>query len=407
LDEPLGPRARWLITGGCLIVVVGTGVLDRATGPHLSFAAFYLLPVAISAWWAGFAPGVLLALAGTLAWGIVDVADSTAAASGVTIWNGVTRFGTLALVASLASRLHAGVVRERRLARTDPLTGAANGRHFYEAVATAADRARELGRPLSLAYLDLDDFKQVNDRLGHAAGDEVLVRVSATIRTEAGPASLLARLGGDEFALLLPDAAPEAVKTRLTAIHQRVTAELAGRGWPVGLSIGAVTFPRPALDVDRMVQRADALMYSAKHKGKGRVEHVVAGNNAEPGSAERRALAQVVSVWTVRVREESEAGTGGEYATIRDITSECVRLSVSRKFPNGTLLIIEPMAADARALLARVTGADEERGGWAHRCSLAARLDEDDLRRWLDARQPVPQSPVLNGSVLGSVMARV
>jgi diguanylate cyclase (GGDEF)-like protein len=403
LDDALGPKARLQVTLACLALVAGTAVLDRSTGPHLSFAAFYLLPVAICAWWAGFAPGILVTTAGAFAWCAVELAEGSGVPPAATAWNGVTRFGTLCLVASLAARLHARVVRERRLARTDPLTGAANGRHFYEAVAAAADRARQAGRPLSLAYLDLDDFKLVNDRLGHAAGDEVLVHVAETVRAEVGAAGLLARLGGDEFALLLPDAGADVATALLNGVHRRVSEALAKREWPVGVSIGAVTFSRPPGDVDRMVQRADAQMYAAKRNGKGRVEHAVAGDGSDPGSAERRALAQVVSVWTVRVRQEGEASSGEEFATVRDITTDGVRLSVGRRFPAGTLLIVEPLAANARALLARVTGADQERGGWIHRCTLAARLDADDLRAWQAARQPA--APTTRASALAGKLA--
>src|SRR5205823_5425701 len=120
-------------------------------------------------------------------------------------WNGVTRFATLALASSLVARLHSGILRERLLARTDPLTGAANARTFYEAVAVEAGRACRAARPLTLAYLDLDNFKQLNDRLGHAAGDAALVHVVQATRLNLRPADLLARLGGDEFALLLPE----------------------------------------------------------------------------------------------------------------------------------------------------------------------------------------------------------
>lgn len=392
-DRALGPLRRAAITVACLGLVAGTAVLDYRTGPYLSFAAVYLLPVAVCAWWAGFSGGALVALASTVAWCAVDLADHPAAPPAAAVWNGVTRFGILVLVASLAARLHAGILRERRLARTDALTGAANGRHFYEAVAATADQARLTREPLTLAYLDLDDFKQVNDRLGHAAGDAVLTYVAETIRSEVGTAGLLARLGGDEFALLLPAAGAEAAGALLNRLHKRVTAGMKEKGWPVGLSVGAVTFPRPGEDVDRMVQRADALMYGAKRNGKGRVEHAVAGEVAEREAAERRAT--VLSVWTARVRAEGDAGDGGEFATVRDITADGLGLFVGRRYPAGAVLVIEPLSNAARTLLGRVTGADEERGGWVHRCTLAARLDDDDLRRWRAAGQSAAQVGLL------------
>src|SRR5262249_5901959 len=146
--------------------------------------------------------------------------------------------GTLALTTSLVSRLHAGILRERLLARTDPLTGAANGRTFYEAVAAEAERARRADRPLTLAYLDLDDFKQLNDRLGHAAGDAALLRVVQTVQAHLRGSDLLARLGGDEFALLLPETEAEGAAALLVRVQRLVAEEMVRQGLPVTLSIG-------------------------------------------------------------------------------------------------------------------------------------------------------------------------
>ena len=184
-------------------------VLDAGTNSRLSLSLFYLIPVAACAWWDGFAPGVLLSLAGSVSWQAVDCIEGPSAPPAAQLWNVVIRFGTLALISSLVSRVHAGVRRERRLARTDPLTGAANGRTFYEAAQTEAGRAGRTSQPLTLAYFDLDHFKPLNDRLGHAAGDEALRCVVATVQIHLRASDLLARMGGDEFALLLPETGAE------------------------------------------------------------------------------------------------------------------------------------------------------------------------------------------------------
>jgi diguanylate cyclase (GGDEF)-like protein len=391
--KPLGPPQQVRLTAGCLAAVAVIALFDWWTGPQFSFGVFYLLPAAACAWWGGFSPGILLATAGAVGWCAVDLAESPSTPPTAIVWNGVTRFGTLALVASLAARVHAGVLRERRLARTDPLTGAANGRHFYEAVTAASDRARQSGEPLTLAYLDLDDFKQVNDHLGHATGDAVLSGLAGVIRAELGGSGLLARLGGDEFALLLPGVGPADAAQLLSRVSRQVAAEATARGWPVGVSIGAATFRRPGPDVDRMIQQADALMYAAKRAGKGRVEHAV----VEPGSellgateGERRATARELSVYTARVRPTGADRDGGEYATVRDVTTEAVGIYMERQFPPETLLLVEPLAAGLRTLLARVVRSDSEPGGWVHRCVLPERLGEEDLRAWGGIPGPVP-----------------
>src|SRR5262249_59315277 len=108
---------------------------------------------------------------------------------------------------------------------------------------------------------DLDNFKQLNDRHGHAAGDEALRRVVEAVGLHLSGPGLLARLGGDEFALLLPGRAPEAAAELLRRLHGLLAREMARRASPLTLSVGAATFLRPSWDVDHMLRRVDALMY--------------------------------------------------------------------------------------------------------------------------------------------------
>lgn len=387
----LGRRELLTVVGGVLLVGV-IALLDYVTGPHLSFTMFYLIPVAVCAWWGGFAHAILISLAGSLTWSVVDAFENPLLFPTAGVWNGVTHFCTLVLISSLVARLRAGILRERRLARTDPLTGAANGRTFYEAVAAEAERARRQMRPLTLAYLDLDNFKQLNDRLGHAAGDEALLQVVHTLRAHLRTADLLARLGGDEFGLLLPDTESEGAVALLERLQQLVAAEMVRRDLQVTLSVGAITFDRPLLDVDVMVQQVDALMYRAKTRGKGRVEHAAIQTDdesprGEKAGPERRATARVLCNNEARVRTEGAPEDQEAFATVRNISAEGVRLYLDRAFSQGTVVIVEPLSPGARTLLARVLYANQEGGGWAHGCSLSARLSEQELRAWL-----VPQS---------------
>ena len=208
-----GFRGAALVTASLLVVTL-IALLDAATESHLSFSLFYLIPAAACAWWGGFAPGVLLSLAGSVAWHLVDYLEDPTVPPTARLWNGLVRFCFLALASSLVSKLHAGVQRERRLARTDPLTGAANGRTFYETAQAEASRAGRTLSPLTLAYFDLDNFKPLNDRLGHSVGDAALRFVVETTQLHLRNSDLLARLGGDEFALLLPETGAEGAQRR-------------------------------------------------------------------------------------------------------------------------------------------------------------------------------------------------
>ncbi len=384
---------RAALAGVGLVFIALIALLDYRTGPYLSLSILYLIPVAACSWWGGFAHGTLLALGGSVAWYWVDSLENPLMPPPVGVWNGVTRFGTLVLAASLVSRLHAGVLRERRLARTDPLTGAANGRTFYEAAAAEADRARRTGRPLTLAYFDLDNFKQLNDRFGHSAGDEALLLVVETIRTNVRALDVLARLGGDEFALLLPETDTEGAVTLLRRLQRLVSGQMAAKGWPVTLSIGAVTFLRPAWDVDVMVRRVDEMMYGAKRKGKDRIEHTVVQDPQSASSGggsgvERRATARLVCNSPANVR--AEEGGREVFATVRDISAGGVGLILSESFPPGAVLVVEPMMPSAQTLLARVVYSCPAEGGWLHGCELSTRLDDARLHGWAESQSEQP-----------------
>jgi diguanylate cyclase (GGDEF)-like protein len=392
----LGGLRGALVAAGALLVVGLIALLDGATSSRLSFGLFYLVPVAACAWRCGFSYGVLLALAGAASWLAVDLCADPAFPPTAAVWNGVVRFGFMALTANLVARLRVGILRERRLARTDALTGAANGRTFYEATAVEAERALRAGRPLTLAYFDLDNFKQLNDRLGHAVGDAALICVVQTLHAHLRAADLLARLGGDEFAVLLPDAAADGAAALLARLQELLNQEMARRGWPVTLSVGAVTFLRPAWDVDRMVRRVDALMYGVKRQGKGRVAHAIVPEAQGPDETkhfvERRATARVLCDSAAVVRRLGQGGEPTEFAAVRDLSIGGIGLHLDKRVPEGTLLTVEPVAPGAKTLLVRVVHATPDGAGWRHGCEMSTRLNENELGSWLGGRlQRVPE----------------
>jgi diguanylate cyclase (GGDEF)-like protein len=397
---PFADGWRGVLLGALgLALVGGIALFDHWTGPELSFGVFYFLPIAAVAWWGGFAHGLLLSLAAAAAWHAVDSLDGSALSPAVRTWNDLIRFGVFVISSSLLTRLRVAILRERLLARTDPLTGAANARTFYEALGAEARWSREVGRPLTLAYLDLDNFKQLNDRLGHSAGDLALRHLALAVRRGIRAEDILARLGGDEFALLLPETDSATAVQVLTRIHRLLAQEMAGQGWAVTASVGAATFRSPPVDVDRMLRRADALMYTVKRRGKNRVEHEEAESDEEAGSAksgadrrtaERRPSGREARIWS------EELGGGGELpATVRDISAGGVGLSLSHHLAPGSLVMIEPAdGPGGKALLARVIRSVAEEGGWFHGCLLYTQLKEDELDDWCGGqpREPSPHA---------------
>ena len=170
---------------------------------------------------------------------------------------------------------HEAIQREMmRQARTDPLTGLLNRRAFREEVLRHTERADREGVPSTLMFVDLDHFKSVNDRLGHEAGDRVLIRTATILRETVRPSDLVARLGGDEFAVWLGGAdhmtaaeRAEALRTRLPDALDEITGGVPPR---ITLSMGIATRQVGAdEDIDGLVRRADEAMYEAKRNGRG------------------------------------------------------------------------------------------------------------------------------------------
>jgi diguanylate cyclase (GGDEF)-like protein len=166
------------------------------------------------------------------------------------------------------SRLKALLAKEHELARIDPLTTVPNRRAFYEALDKERVRSVRYRRPFTIAYIDLDNFKRVNDSLGHAVGDELLVHVAAGLRSNLRASDFVGRLGGDEFAALLPETDATAAKLVLCKLRLRLLEEMKAHSWQVTFSIGAATFLDPPDSLDVIVRVADETMYAIKTHGK-------------------------------------------------------------------------------------------------------------------------------------------
>jgi diguanylate cyclase (GGDEF)-like protein/putative nucleotidyltransferase with HDIG domain len=158
-------------------------------------------------------------------------------------------------------------LKAMRLALTDPLTGLGNHRHFHERLQRDLDEAQERGVPLTLCLLDIDNFKQINDRFGHPVGDRVLAQVAARLR-QGGEAF---RLGGDEFALLLPRRDEHEGFSIAKSIIERVADATCEHGGHVSISAGIATYPQHGVERSELVRVADSALYLAKEHGKNRV----------------------------------------------------------------------------------------------------------------------------------------
>lgn len=263
-----------IILAMCLMVSIG--LLDYVTGNELSISVFYLLPVIMVTW---FIPGKtvswLTSILSATTWLFADVISSRTHSAGlVDYWNALVRFGFFITVAIILAALKQALHKEKELARTDSLTGAANSRLFYEIAQTEIYRAERTKQPLTIAYIDLDNFKQVNDSFGHLTGDLLLCLVVNTIKEIIRLTDTIARLGGDEFCVLLPDTGHDQAVIVVNRLRNALLAAMEINQWQVTFSIGVVTFNHPPSNVDQMIFRADQLMYSVKNGTKNASEYL-------------------------------------------------------------------------------------------------------------------------------------
>jgi diguanylate cyclase (GGDEF)-like protein len=133
--------------------------------------------------------------------------------------------------------------------------------------------------PLTLAYLDIDHFKEVNDTLGHQAGDELLKKVASVIAREIRPLDMVGRLGGDEFGILVTDTEPPEAEEILKRIWGKLTESMVALEKDVTFSIGAIAFANPPVTVGNLLEKADRAMYSVKNSGRNGLQFVTTDGN--------------------------------------------------------------------------------------------------------------------------------
>jgi diguanylate cyclase (GGDEF)-like protein len=254
-------------------LVAALGAIDYLTGSEVSFSVFYLGPVLYVTWYAGLGAGAAMALASAAMWGVIDVAAGSHYSIWVIpVWNSATRLGFFLVAASLLHSLQRASRTVLALAHTDSLTGLANGRSFYNDLEREIRRQRRYGSAFTLAYVDLDHFKEVNDARGHAAGDDLLRCVGACIAAAIRESDVVARLGGDEFGVLLPETGEESASPILSRVLVTV-ARTMGSSAPgidgAGLTVGAVVFTAAPESADAAVRAADEAMYEGKRVARG------------------------------------------------------------------------------------------------------------------------------------------
>jgi diguanylate cyclase (GGDEF)-like protein len=256
----------WVVGGFVLLLIVGA--LDYATGNEISFSVFYLIPILMLTWLTNEAVGALIAFVSAMIWLTADIFGGAKYSSPfIYVWNSVVRLIFFLLV-TLLSKLGKDLERERVFSRGDFLTGAISIRYFYEVAEREIDRSARYGHPLTILYLDIDDFKTINDQFGHSVGDRLLAVIVKIIKGILRKTDIVARVGGDEFVVLFPELDETNARAVIPKLRQALLQEMQQKRWNVTCSIGALTFNVPPTSVDEMLTLADRTMYLVKNNGK-------------------------------------------------------------------------------------------------------------------------------------------
>ena len=263
------PFVALLTVFGVLLVAE----VDFASGVELRVYPLYSLPLSFAAWYVGRTWTVVTAGLCTLAWmGSNYLAGLTYSTTGIWLFNAAMHGTSFLVVGLLLAKLKNALADAQQLSRLDPLTSLLNARAFYDEARRVVSVGRRKKRPATIAYIDLDDFKAVNDTHGHHAGDELLLRVAGAIRKCIRISDITARMGGDEFVVLLPETGPPEARLVFDRLRGLIAQTLAETPYPVTASIGGVVFLTVPDTVEAMVHVADERMYAAKAAGKNRIQ---------------------------------------------------------------------------------------------------------------------------------------
>lgn len=262
---------RWVAWLLCVGFVFFLGGVRSATEAEFSFASLALLPVLLITWLGGRTNGLIMALVAASMWALGDFHSDRVYRQAWIPWaNALAQLAIYSLVAQLTTIVRQRFQNEHECAHTDALTQLPNRRAFLEAGEQEIERSSRYRHPIAVIFLDLDDFKALNDTRGHEIGDCALRATAKAIRGALRASDVVARMGGDEFAILLPetpfDAAGEATK-KIAANVKRVLKPYA----PADISIGMAWYDAAKVPFPEMLKAADALMYQAKQDGKGKI----------------------------------------------------------------------------------------------------------------------------------------
>jgi len=271
LTKVYSRKTKILVYISAYAILLMLAGLEFTLPAEVQLSVFYLLPIFTLAVVDGRASALVMALLGALAhngtnliWGeFID---------GIWLWNAGASLLIFVMFALVGSLMKHALDRESMYARTDTLTGLPNRKAFNELAQKEFLRCKRSQSPMTIAYIDCDDFKLINDRYGHAAGDQLLQHVGATIQQQLRVTDIVARIGGDELVVLLPETGATTALIVVERLRQSLVQTVSRAGLPITFSIGVAVFKELPDSIEEMLQRADGLMYEVKYNGKNQIK---------------------------------------------------------------------------------------------------------------------------------------
>ncbi|MBT0653244.1 GGDEF domain-containing protein [Geomobilimonas luticola] len=269
-QDRIWPAMGQHLIGALLLAVLV--YLDREVA-DLPFVMFYLVPVVWESWYYGRRAGIAVACLCVLLWVGANHPEISGRGNLFLVWSVMEKLVLFVLTSVLISMFRSNRDRIRDLARLDFLTKAYNKRYFCELAEREIYRFQRYNRPFSLAYIDTDNLKTINDTYGHHEGDQLLVLIARTMQAAVRKTDIVTRVGGDEFVILLAENNYTQASVAIAKVKSQLDAVMGAHRYGVTFSIGLVSFLDPPASVDQMLRLSDSLMYRVKASGKNAICH--------------------------------------------------------------------------------------------------------------------------------------